>query len=407
MILRTINENITTDVVKSCDVLVAGGGVAGIASALAAARNGAKVLLVEREYILGGLATAGLIAVYLPICDGKGRQVSYGIAEELLKLSVKYGYDEKNAEHWFADYSVEERKNQERYRVQFNPQMFAILCEQLLLEAGVEILYGTLCCATQVNDGKITSVIAENKSGRIAIEAKNVIDCTGDADICKLAGEKTVNFAKGNTLAAWHYSYSDSEGYKLRTRGAADVPEEVANEVDRDEEELCTERFNGIDGDNVSRQIQRSHQFVLRDVIEAQKTDKSYVPVTIATIPQIRMTRRIDGQYTLDTAEEDAVFADSIGIVADWRRRGHTWEVPFSTMLGGRVKNLICAGRNTSVTDNMWDIMRVIPCCAVTGQAAGTAAAMTDDFTLLDIGDLQKNLEKDGVVIHKSEIYKD
>ena len=69
------------------DVIVVGGGIAGIAAALAAARTGAKTLLLEKMYLPGGLATSGLVTVYLPLCDGKGTQVSFGLAEELLRLS--------------------------------------------------------------------------------------------------------------------------------------------------------------------------------------------------------------------------------------------------------------------------------------------------------------------------------
>ena len=76
---------------KQYEVVVCGGGIAGIAAALAAARNGAKTCLIEREFALGGLATLGLIVVYLPLCDGAGVKMSAGIAEELLKLSIKYG----------------------------------------------------------------------------------------------------------------------------------------------------------------------------------------------------------------------------------------------------------------------------------------------------------------------------
>ena len=78
-------------VTHECDVLVCGGGVAGISAAISAARSGARVILLEREYMLGGLATLGLITIYLPLCDGEGHQVSFGIAEELLRLSVKRG----------------------------------------------------------------------------------------------------------------------------------------------------------------------------------------------------------------------------------------------------------------------------------------------------------------------------
>ena len=89
-------------------------------------------------------------------------------------------------------------------------------------------------------------------------------------------------------------------------------------------------------------------------------------------------------------------------MVSNWKKRGPIYEVPFETLYSKTVKNLIVAGRCTSVDETLWDVMRVIPCCAVTGQAAGTAAAITDDFTSLNIADLQAILKKQGVVLHQN-----
>ena len=124
----------------------------------------------------------------------------------------------------------------------------------------------------------------------------------------------------------------------------------------------------------------------------------------MATIPQIRMTRKIAGEYTLSHTQEHQYFEDSIGMVSNWRRRGPVYEVPFRTLYSKAVKNLIVAGRCTSVNETLWDVMRVIPCCAVTGEAAGTAAAMTDDFTTLDVKALQKALKARGVVLHEKDL---
>jgi len=400
-----INETLQTSVTKQCDVFVAGGGVAGISAALAAAREGARVILAEREFMLGGLATAGLITIYLPLCDGMGRQVSFGIAEELLRLSVKDDLiEDKNPVHWFGNYDIETRAKNERYEVRFNAQYFAMLAEKELLKAGVEIIYGTVCCGVDINDKHIDHIICENKSGRFAVKVGSVVDCTGDADVCYRAGVATEKFSKGNILAAWHYALSDSEGYKLHMRGAADVPDEVKDKVDYGAQTLNNKRYSGLDGDELSGQVIDAHSVIISDVVKRRETDKSYMPVTIATIPQVRMTRRIAGAYTLDTAEEHTYMADSIGMVSDWRRRGPVWEVPFGTLYGNDAKNLITAGRNTSVTDNMWDVMRVIPCCAVTGQAAGVAAAMTDDFGALDITELQAKLKNAGVILHENDL---
>ena len=116
------------------------------------------------------------------------------------------------------------------------------------------------------------------------------------------------------------------------------------------------------------------------------------------------MTRKIIGEYELSHMEEHTFFNDSIGLVSNWKQRGPVYEVPFRTLYNKQVKNLIVAGRCTSVNEILWDVMRVIPCCAVTGQAAGTAAAFTDDFSTLDISKLQALLIKNGVVLHEKDI---
>ena len=138
--------------------------------------------------------------------------------------------------------------------------------------------------------------------------------------------------------------------------------------------------------------------------MKKRQRDNSVLPVTIATLPQIRMTRKIVGEYQLAHTEMHKYFEASIGMVSDWKKRGPVYEVPFRTLYSSKVKNLICAGRCTSVNETMWDIMRVIPCCAVTGQAAGTAASMTDDFSNINIEELQEKLVEKGVVLHEEDI---
>ena len=187
------------------DVIVCGGGVAGVSAALAAARTGARTLLLERGFLLGGLATAGLVTIYLPLCDGMGHQVSFGIAEELLRLSVRYGMERwhgRTDSAWLTP-GREAARQTERFEVRFNAQMFAILCEQLLLENGVTLLYGSTLCAALTEQGRITAVVTENKTGRQAFTARSFVDATGDADLCRAAGAETAEFRQGNVLASW------------------------------------------------------------------------------------------------------------------------------------------------------------------------------------------------------------
>ena len=106
----------------------------------------------------------------------------------------------------------------------------------------------------------------------------------------------------------------------------------------------------------------------------------------------------------MDTADDHKEFADSVGLISNWKKRGPAYAIPFRALHGPFVKNLITAGRCISATDSMWDVTRVIPACAVTGQAAGTAAAMTDDFTTIDMEALQKHLANSGVKLHFHEL---
>lgn len=398
--MNAITETLKTPIVYQCDVLVAGGGVAGISAALAAARQGAKVCLIEKQFMLGGLGTAGLVTYYLPLCDGEGTQVSFGIAEELLRLSIRHGYETNYPFAWLENGSSEEKKKQ-RFEVRFNPQLFAIEAEQLLLQEGVKILYSTAVCSVVKEDDKITSVIIENKSGRSAIAVKSVVDVTGDADVCVQAGEDTALYTYKNGLTPWFY-YANANGYGLREMAWLEVAGEVENKEHEGKGFGRRRYFQGVDGEEISRMMCLYHKEVLKEVEKKQSEDPEYMPVTMATIPQLRMTRRIQGLATMK--EEQAEYADSIGMIGDWTRRGPRYEIPFRCLHGGKVKNLITAGRSISVDDDMWNVTRAIPVCAVTGEAAGTAAALSDDFMALDITLLQEKLKARGVKLFYKEL---
>lgn len=396
-----ISENLNTAIADTCDVLVCGGGFAGISAALAAARQGKRVILLEKQYMLGGLGTAGLVTIYLPLCDGMGHQVSFGIAEELLRLSISMGAEKEYPSRWLnPDHPEPPSPHNHRFMTRYNAQLFAILAEQLLLKEGVEIFYGAYAVGVHCKNDRIDAVIIESKSGRQAIRAASVVDATGDCDIAHFAGAPTETFKQGNVLAAWYY-YADPDGYHLNMLGFADIPNSE-KKSGHQEQHLLARRFGGLDGKELSEYMQLSHKASLDDICKRREETPDLWPVTIATTPQIRMTRHLVGEFTVDDSHMHRYVEDSIGMVSDWRKRGPVYEVPFRSLYSSRIKNLITAGRCTSVTESMWDIMRVIPCCAVTGQAAGTAAAMTDDFTTLDISELQKILEENGVLLHET-----
>ena len=275
---RIMERSRQINVVDQFDTVVVGGGIAGVSAALAAARGGNRVLLCEKMFQLGGLATAGLITIYLPLCDGTGNQLCFGIAEELLRLSIKYGAEADLPTAWLCNEHLDDRR-QQRFKVQFNASVFSVLLEKHLTDAGVKILFGTQVCDVRISDHRISHLIMENKDGRTAVKVKNVIDCTGDADICFLAGEETSLYSPGNSLAAWYYS-CDKNGFDLSMVGVLDVEEDEITEDMRISTPKC---YSGTDAAEIRQMVLDSHNQILEHFL--RKGDLSQH--SLANIPTV------------------------------------------------------------------------------------------------------------------------
>ncbi|MFN4227914.1 MAG: FAD-dependent oxidoreductase [Candidatus Ratteibacteria bacterium] len=370
------------------DVIVVGGGIAGVSASIASARNGMKVCLIEKFCALGGLATIGNVCVYLPLCDGKGNQVIGGLAEELLKLSISDGYKDI-PKAWKEKKDIEERKK-ERYQVEFNPVSFMLLLEELVLKEGVEIRYDTKFCGVIKENNEITGLIIEDKEGRGIIKCKVVVDASGDADVCYFSGEDVVS-VDANVPVAWFF-YFDGKEVKRNVVGERYDPYNKN-----------VKGFSANTAKEITEQIIKSREYIRRKIKQLREQNPNIYPISIPLMPTLRMTRRLKGKIELREEDKGKIFPDSVGMTGDWRKSGPVYYIPFSCLYGVKTKNLITSGRCISA-ESAWDIIRAIPTCALTGEIAGTASSLlikekSESFSSLDIKKMQKILNKQGVII--------
>ncbi|NLM76773.1 MAG: FAD-dependent oxidoreductase [Ruminococcaceae bacterium] len=373
---------------KQYDVVVCGGGVAGIAAALAAARAGARTCLLEREYALGGLATLGLIVIYLPLCDGTGVQMSSGLAEELLRLSIRYGPG--NIPPAWAESAADRHSRAEaRFKVQYQAAPFVLAAEEQLLADGVDLLYSAQVSAAETTSGRLDAVWIETKQGRQKLSGRAFVDATGDADLLYFAGESTFDDAT-NRRTAWYFSY---DGCSLRLHQQTDP---LYSDIPQD-----SRLYSGTDIESISQHCIDGRRMILNHMRHLRATghEEAY-PLMIPAFHGLRMTRRLDGVFAFSEALHDHVwFEDAIGMIGNWKKSGPRYSIPYRSLCACHT-NLYAAGRCTCADKSGWDLTRVIPTCAVTGEAAGAAAALQARWGQRpDHGKLQQHLSDQGVLL--------
>lgn len=346
------------------DVTVCGAGVAGVAAALAAARRGMKTLLIEKTTQPGGLATGGLVLVYLALCDGKGKQMISGISEELLKVSNQYGPLDPNP-HWQAGNG--------RYITRFSPASFVLAMDELLEEAGVEIWLDTVLVKAEKQNERLTSITVSNKSGLVDINSKLFIDATGDADILYLSGH-TCNHSE-NAMVLWTVEYNENA-----PKGGNDLNAHLHTAIHADplENVYTREPLSGkMVTDFILEGRRRYRNLLKKEYAEQTATRKTHFPVSLQTVPPIRKSRCINGLFTMTDESLFQTVEDSIGVVGDWRTEKKQWQIPYRALLPADTTGVLAAGRCISAIGDAWEATRVIPVAALTGEVAGTAAALS------------------------------
>lgn len=406
--VETMSRNVP--VYREADIIVLGGGIAGIAAAVAAARQGKKVVLLEKNVALGGLATMGHVCIYLPLDDGVGHTVYGGISEELLYTTIKYGYNTLPA-GWSKGVEYVEHPAG-RYQTHFNIPAAVLAFDELLEQEGVETVFDVVFSEPIMDGSTVKGVICESKQGRVAFLAKQFVDASGDADLMARAGAATTT--KDSICSHWTYELDldtvkkgveSGEVFRclqLRWLGAKPHGGDNAYPIPT---------FQGTTLDGVNGYIKASRQLAMQHLKENQRKD--YTMMTLPTMAQFRTSRKIDGMASIDYLRDaDQYCETSVGLVCfGLKNPTPVFEYPYGGLVDGKVTNVYAAGRIVACDPMQgWEMMRLIPACAFTGEAAGTAAALAIDEGAtaqnMPVAKLQRKLADNGVKIHIPEAMK-
>lgn len=383
---------------KDYDVIVVGGGVAGVSAAVSAAKRGASVLLIEKTCNLGGLATNGLISWYEPICNGLGKKIMASLSEDFVKIAVKNGYDTLD-KRWGGK---KERQNS-RYSTFFSPTFFALSLTEYCLENGVQIRYDTLVTRPVTKENRILGLECESVSGKEFFGAKTVIDCSGTAVVCERAGLPTEEGENHFVFISHECTLSDAErAVKERDIGKIRNWKNAAYEPGPATQYQYPSEIKKIRGTSADDETEWMLKGQIATLKRYENTDKdSRELLSIPAMPQYRTIRRIKGAYEFiglgDKNGDDRI----IGRTNDVARAGVTHLLPYGCLYHPDFPNLLAAGRIISASGNGWDITRIIPVCVLTGQTAGIAAvhSIRENCAVGDVDytALKEELEKENV----------
>ena len=402
-----------TPVILEADVLVCGGGFAGVAAAVCAARQGVRVLLLERYGFLGGLVTGGLVITTPPLDNGINRE----IADRLRKQQVYAPLQKPGAEMIALKMHA------------IDPEVVKHELVEMLRHARVELLLHTLIVGSIIEESAVKGVLIENKAGRQAILAKTVVDCTGDADVAAFA-RAPFRVVKKPITMMFNMAGVDVDKVLSRVGNWSNLKQFVTEAVARGELkfELGTTLEWGTPGvhaeclihpgeinvwsgnlrgmDALDPKQLTEAELITRDhVMRLVAYLRTYVPgfegswiELTSPILGVRATRQILGGISPNMQEvRNTRFADTVAkpYAED------TIRLPYGTLLPQGVDNLLVAGRCISAEEEAMGQLRLIPVCAATGQAAGTAAALTvrEGVTpgKLDVTNLQRALSRQAV----------
>ena len=434
---RTVAEPArVTEVLAEADVLICGGGPAGVGAALAAARNGARTILIENQICLGGMATAGMVNRLGPYHDQQ-QIILGGLPWEILRRLIDRGLAQEPV--------ICEPGRWQDYWLVFDPEGMKCLLDELMEQAGVTVLFAAQVVAPILHGRAIRGVVIESKSGRQAVLGKIVVDATGDGDVAARAGAPFAVGRAGDRLTQpatlffkclnmdWPraFDYTNRHAKRLlkeaRKLGNDFVLAGTDNWLHPEETYFNCLHEHDVDGTDV-RDLSRAARNLRQKMWRNLELLRRHVPackraslITSGATVGIRETRRITGEYVLGIEDvlsgrqfEDQVFRYACYVDIHEPRPGRksrlagralepgiAYGIPYRCLLPRNVENLLVAGRCFSATHEALASARMMPSCLAMGEAAGTAAALSICNGVsprrINVNVLRKRLAKQGV----------
>ena len=425
------------------DVFVAGGGPAGVAAAVVAARRGASVFLAEGHSCFGGMGTAGLVPAFMQFGDGINF-LSAGIGQEVLdRLRTAGGTD--------PDDSPEKASCE---GVGIRVEVLKRVYDDMAGDAGVKFAFHTTMIGVEAEGGEVTSVVCAAKSGIFAVKAKIYVDCTGDGDLAVLAGAKSEkgdekgNLMPGTLCSLWAGIDWDAVKASGLGSGGNRLEDAFKDGVFTNQDRHLPGMWPisrkigggnightfGVDGTD-ERSVTDALLWGRKSMLEYERYYKQYLKgfedmelVATGSLLGLRETRRIMGDYVLclEDFKNRAVFDDEIGRYsypvdihptgtdkADFEKfrdewdnlrfgKGDNYGIPYRCLVPLELSNVLVAGRCVSADRYVQSSIRVMPGCYITGQAAGMAAVMAagdSDVRRVNVGELRSKLREMGAYL--------
>ena len=380
-------------VIASADIVIVGGGPAGVAAAISASRGGASVLLLERFTYLGGLWTGGEV---LPVLNthginaqGERKAAVKGVMADITQRLFDMGM----AIHLEAPRT--------------DPEATKYILAEMIKENGVQVIYHSLAAQVITSGDRIEAVIMECKSGRVAVKGKFFIDCSGDGDIFCWAGEKFIE-RKHHIGVMWRIGNAEN----CKKGGPTPIKGVRLMHTDGERNQ------DGLDVLNLSRLQYNMRKYMWNTTEEIRKTEGCENVFMLDSPSQlgVRCTRVLESQHILTMEESVSYtsFKDVIGMSggsASVTHKGKTykgnkrpiWQIPYRSILPKKNYNLLVGGRCFGYDEELTYDAREIGTCFVTGQAAGTAAAIAIQKRCsaqdVDIAVLQDKLRQQGCLL--------